>query len=296
MYYNQSGFKVDKGYISFTHNCNKTKLKFKIPNKYSFELIKQMSIFHKDGNYFLGITYEIKQKEYVDNGMYQAFDLGATKHTAVNSKGKFMEFTNQRPDRYWKKPHSELQSRKDHCKKYSRKWKKVNEDLNKVIRKESNQSRDFQHKLSRKIIDNTRANTIILGKLEVKKLTRINKYQKGLHKSLHNTGNVSRVVRFLTYKAELVGKKAMEINEKGTSKTCCVCGSKKDMPLHKRQYMCDCGNDIDRDKNSSINIMCRFLSQNGLWTPYQQFVGNLRQTGIPIQVSHSQEATSSNHL
>ncbi len=54
---------------------------------------------------------------------------------------------------------------------------------------------------------------------------------------------------------------------------------------------CDCGNEMDRDANSSLNIMTRFLSQNGLWTALSEFQANLRQTGIPIQVLHSQEAT-----
>ncbi len=39
---------------------------------------------------------------------------------------------------------------------------------------------------------------------------------------------------------------------------------------------------MDRDENSSINIMSRYLSQNGLWTAYQRFVDNLRQTGIVL--------------
>ncbi|MCX9087394.1 MAG: zinc ribbon domain-containing protein, partial [Candidatus Methanoperedens sp.] len=59
-----------------------------------------------------------------------------------------------------------------------------------------------------------------------------------------------------------------------------VCGKKHNMPLWKRTMECDCGNLIDRDRNSSINIMLRFLSQNAMWTGYQQFVGNLRQTGL----------------
>ena len=63
------------------------------------------------------------------------------------------------------------------------------------------------------------------------------------------------------------------------------------MPLYKRQYVCDCGNNIDRDENSAINIMLRFLSQNALWTSYQQFVDNMRQTGLPLEVTYSQEAT-----
>ncbi|MEN6514133.1 MAG: hypothetical protein ABFC82_09340, partial [Methanoculleus sp.] len=53
-------------------------------------------------------------------------------------------------------------------------------------------------------------------------------------------------------------------------------------------------NCIDRDHNSAVNIMVRFLSQNALWTGYRQFAGNLRQTGprIPVVPGHSQEARS----
>ena len=64
------------------------------------------------------------------------------------------------------------------------------------------------------------------------------------------------------------------------------------MPLWVRVMMCDCGNVIDRDKNSSVNIMVRFLSQFALWTGYSQFEGNLRKTGLPapLLAVHSQEA------
>ena len=37
------------------------------------------------------------------------------------------------------------------------------------------------------------------------------------------------------------------------------------------------------------------LSQNGLWTAYEQFVRNLRQTGVPIG-AYSKEANSSSPL
>ena len=56
------------------------------------------------------------------------------------------------------------------------------------------------------------------------------------------------------------------------------------MPLEKRTMKCDCGNVIDRDRNSAINIMKRFLSQNALWTSYQAFADNLRQTGLWMDV------------
>lgn len=63
--------------------------------------------------------------------------------------------------------------------------------------------------------------------------------------------------------------------------------------------ICDCGNRIDRDRNSAINIMTRYLSQNALWTGYQQFVDNLRHegiemypTGFPMEVRFSESKPS----
>ncbi|MDG6218415.1 MAG: transposase, partial [Candidatus Thermoplasmatota archaeon] len=105
---------------------------------------------------------------------------------------------------------------------------------------------------------------------------------KGLHTSLHNTGIIGRFIGLLTYKATLCGKRVRVISEQDTSKTCCVCGHKKNrMPLYQRTYHCEkCGNTLDRDVNSTVNIMLRFLSQNALWTRYQQFVDTLRQTVV----------------
>jgi len=293
MIHNQSGFRVGTGWIELAHKHPiGTKLRFAIPEKFCFSKVYQVSVYKKDNAYWLSIVYEKQAKEFADNGKYQAFDLGVMKQTAVNLQGRFTEFINQRLDKYWETPIAELQSRRDHCKKYSKRWTKLNRQFQLCKRKSANQLKDFQHKLSRNIVDNTKANTIIVGKLAVKKMCQQNKYQKGLHRSLHNTGSIARFVGFLTYKAELVGKRVVEISERETSKRCCCCGREQKMPLYKREYVCDCGNVIDRDKNSAINIMARYLSQNGLWTVYWRFVNNLRHTGLTI-VSHSQEAPTS---
>ncbi len=294
MVYNQSGFKTSKGWIEFSHkHPAKTKLRFEIPEKFSFSKIYQIIIYRKDKDYYLSVIYDKPETMFQDNLLYQAFDLGTTKQTAVNLQGKFIEFANQRPDKYWEKPVTELQSKRDHCRKQSRKFWKLDVLVNKCKRKSANQLKDFQHKLSRKIVDNTKAKTIIIGDLSIKKMCKLNKFEKGLHKSLHNTGNIGRLVGFLTYKLKLAGKRIVEIYEGGTSKECCCCGKEQDMPLEKREYICDCGNRIDRDKNSAVNIMVRYLSQNGLWTAYQQFADNLRQTGLAV-ASYSQEAITSN--
>lgn len=43
-------------------------------------------------------------------------------------------------------------------------------------------------------------------------------------------------------------------------KTCSGCGHKQAMPLWKRTYHCnECGLVLDRDDNSAVNILMRFL-------------------------------------
>ena len=292
--YNQSGFKTEKGFIYFS----KPKLKIKIPNKFAFKKVVQISVFMKKDDYFLSVIYNKEVIAYIDNKLYQSFDLGVIKHAAVNMDGKFVEFINQRPDKYWQKKIESLQSRRDHCSKFSQKWYALNNNLKYMKQKCSRQLKDFQHKLSRKIVNNTRANTIIVGDLQIKQMSKKKKGKKNyksarsLNRSIQSTGTLGRFVNFLTYKAELVGKKVVKISEKNTSKMCCCCGKMHNMPLSVRIMVCDCGNIIDRDQNSSVNIMSRFLSQNAQWTGYQGFLGNLRQTGILARELYSQEGPS----
>ena len=285
MVYNQSGFKVHGYKITLSQNYN-NEIPLEFTTEFSFDecKIKQVTVFKKDDKYFLSIAYEIEEKEYIDNLKYQAIDLGVSNIvTAVNTNGKFIQIPNNRADKYWQPKIEQLQSRADHCKKDSIKWKMLNDRLHKMKRKCANQLKDFQHKLSKEIVENTKANTIIVGDLDVKDMSSKKQGQKkrdrSLHRAMQNTGCLSRFVQFLTYKAKIIGKKVIEINERYTSKTCYACGKKHDMKLYKRNMKCDCGNNMDRDKNSAINIMIRFLSQNAYVDGLDIFMSNLRKTG-----------------
>jgi putative transposase len=282
MTYNQSGFKVSKGSITLAHDYNNVPLTFAIPERFRFGRVYQVSLFYDGEAFYLSVVHEVPEKPYADNELYQAIDLGIDKTvTAVNTQGKFFEAKNPRPDKYWNPTIDAIQSRRDHCKKGSNKWKHLHKAMNKRKSKCSNQIRDYQHKLTRKMVDNTRANTFLVGDLDVKKMPKSRKASSGLNRSTQNNGYLSQFVGFLAYKAVLAGKKVIEIDERNTSKRCYVCGKEHDMPLWKRTMECDCGNLVDRDRNSTVAIMLRFLSQNAMWTGYQQFVDNLRKTGLP---------------
>jgi putative transposase len=294
--YNQSGFKITNGRIIFSHSVDDVPLDFEIAK--IFPNIKQVEIYNDDpyhgkGNFFVSITYEAATPEYNDNGNYQAIDAGVTKIvTCINLKGKIHEVISPRPDKYWQPKIDKIKSRRDHCKgqkkgsKKSRRYLKLHRNYRKMERKKSNQLKDFQHKLSKKMVNNTKANTIIIGKLDVKNMAQSKKLKgkkkRAVNRSTQNQGYLSRFIEFLTYKAELIGKRVTKIDESYTSKMCYVCGKLHEMPLWKRNMECNCGNYIDRDQNSAINVMYNFLLQNALWTSFQQFAENLRQIGLKM--------------
>jgi len=168
--------------------------------------------------------------------LYQANDAGITKIvTAVNSNGKFFEVKTPRSDKYWQPKIDSIKSKRDHCKKKSKKWVRLHNTYRKMEKKKSNQLRDFQHKLSKKMVNNTKANTIIVGDLKVKKMAQSKKLKgkrkRAMNRSNQNQGYLSRFIEFLTYKAELIGKKVIKIDESYTSKMCYVCGKLHEMPL-----------------------------------------------------------------
>jgi len=310
--YNQTGFKFKSGLLKLSHKVNNIPLEFEAPKEFELLDVKTLHIFNDkpykaQGNWYIAITYALHDiKEYVDNGMYQAIDLGVTKLvTAVNSDGKFFEVKTPRNDKYWNPKINTAKSRRDHCKgskkgqKKSKKYLCIDNAIKTMSRKLSNQNKDFAHKLSNKMVNNTKANTIIIGDLKIKQLPKNKKktkQQKGLNRSTQGIG-ISRFVGFLTYKAELIGKKIIKIDEKYTTKECHICGKRHNMTLGNRIMKCDCGNVIDRDRNSAINIMKRYLSQNCLMDRLLEFSNNVCSGFVDVMSNnYSNDQMTQNHI
>ena len=81
--------------------------------------------------------------------------------------------------------------------------------------------------------------------------------QGKLAKSISDA-SLSELVRMIEYKASWYGKTISRIDRfYPSSKTCSSCGNvKSDLTLKDRTYICsECGTEIDRDLNASINIL-----------------------------------------
>jgi putative transposase len=140
-----------------------------------------------------------------------------------------------------------------HLPKDNKKKQKTKKKLVKLHYKVKNQRKDFLHKLSRKLV--RKYSHICVEKLNVKGMLNKDENWKSLNKSISDSGWTT-FRNQLNYKAEEAGSLVIEVNPKGTSKTCSKCGSKKDMPLENRMYECPvCKLKIGRDLNSSYNIL-----------------------------------------
>lgn len=143
-----------------------------------------------------------------------------------------------------------LQKRLSRKQKGSKNQDKARLTVARMHEKIANQRSDFQHKLSRELVDNHDA--IVLESLNIKGMVR----NRHLAKSISDAG-WSEFMRQIKYKADWVGKTVVEIGQwEPSSKTCHSCGYKLDkLTLDIREWTCPrCGSVLDRDINAAINI------------------------------------------
>ena len=134
--------------------------------------------------------------------------------------------------------------------------KKAKVILSTLHKKVSNQRKDFQHKVSREIVDNY--GCIGVEDLRIKNMVK----NHSLAKSIHDAG-WGQFFSFLTYKAEEAGCYVGKVDPRNTSKECCVCHYiYYDMTLSVRTWTCpSCHTEHDRNTCASINIGNKLIRQ-----------------------------------
>ncbi|EFO6377267.1 transposase [Escherichia coli] len=114
----------------------------------------------------------------------------------------------------------------------------------------ANARADFQHKLSRAIVDENQA--VIVETLKTANMMK----NHNLARAIGDAGWHSFITK-LEYKAATKGVHLVKLDQWfASSKTCHCCGYKMpEMPLHIRIWRCpECGAEHDRDINAALNI------------------------------------------
>ena len=258
--YASSLIKIDGDYIvlmkprgsSYTKDALRIRFKrHKI--KYNFDKVTEFTISRENNKYYISFSFytDIESKETSDS---VGIDLGI-KNFAICSDGTIypnMKFF-EKSLRKLKISQRSL-SRKQ---KGSNNREKAKLKVSKLHKKVRNQRNDYQHKVSRELVN--KYNTICLETLKVKNMVK----NKRLAKSISDVSWNSFVSK-LEYKVTENQGYLVKIDAYyPSSKTCSNCGCiKESLKLSERTYKCDeCGFTIDRDLNASINILNVGLKQ-----------------------------------
>jgi putative transposase len=279
-------FKSWKYFTSFTYDFNNGCGGFKIKdnqliinklltinlpvfcNDINNENIKTISFKKEDNNYYCIFVYSEKATNDIKkiNNNFISIDIGVSNIvTATSNKIDSFQIKNTNFKKLEKNVET-IQSKRDLRNKNSLKYKKLNNIHKKKKRKLTNKKSDFQHKLSRKIIDICKENDtskIIIGKLNTKKCKK--NFKCKLNKSTQNSG-LSRFMTFLEYKAKNDNIDYIKVNEAYTSQINCLTGKKEfNSDLSNRTVNLTNILTIDRDLNAAINIANKHL---GKWLPH----------------------------
>jgi len=203
--------------------------------------------------YFVSILCEVPKKSKPKTSKQIGIDLGITDFIVLSDGTKIK---NPNFNRKSKKKLSKAQQHLSRKTKGSNRYIKQRIKVAKINEKITNSRKDFQHKLSTKIV--SEYDLISLEDLAVKNMIRNHK----LAYSIQDSG-WSSFVSMLEYKALWYGKEVIKVDRfYPSSKTCSSCDYIIDkLPLSVRQWKCPKCNELhDRDINAAKNILRQGLS------------------------------------
>lgn len=216
------------------------------------ETIGTVVLNKKKNDWYMTIVTEVETKEKEKVKDILAFDLGI-KTLAVGYNGhKFTKYGFIKKIRYYDKLIDKLKSKRDKCKKFSKRYNSYNKAISRYHHLLVNKRTNHFHHVSKWIVTQEAENAIVVGKLSVKEMVDENKYK---NRETQNRWAISQFVSMLEYKSSIYGKHFVTISERNTTKKCSSCDNLKEMKLSQRVYVCDvCNFKLDRDENSVINI------------------------------------------
>jgi putative transposase len=247
----------------------KSGIKIKFDRKVS-EIVKSITIIrNKSGKWYVNMLVEKAFMSLPITNKVSGIDVGIKSFAAITSGTDVNNKISNKIDnpKYLIRAENKL-------KKLNRQFaKKTKGSKNKVkFRKErlaplyekiANQRKDFLHKLSSRIVNDSQV--IILEDLNIKGMVK----NKHLSKSISDA-SWGMFAEQLTYKADWYGREILKVNRfYPSSKTCSICGFiNVDLKLSDRKWTCpDCETKHDRDDNASFNLFLEGLKKVGRVSP-----------------------------
>ena len=218
----QLGFRVNGRQLSVSKMGN---VKVKLHRPLAGEM-KTLTLKHESGNWYACFSCLVDSELLPENDWAVGIDVGL-ECFAVTSAGEIV--ANPRWFGAAQKKHRVLQRHLSRCRKGSGGWRRAGRLLAKLHRHVFNQRHDFQHKLSRELVNHY--GFIAVEDLNVKGLA-----GGWLAKSVQDAAWSSFIAK-LIYKAESADRQLVKVNARGTSQPC-PCGAPVPKKLWERKHHC----------------------------------------------------------
>jgi putative transposase len=225
--------------------------------------IKSCTFTRLARHWFITMAVDVPVAEvHSSPGAAVGIDVGVS-HLATTSDG--LHILNIRPKSRHERQMRVAQRALARCKKGSNRRRKVRNELALLHRRIANVRSNHLHQVSAHLAKVY--SFIAVEKLQVKNMTRsakgtverpgTNVQQKaGLNDSMLDA-SFTRLITFLTYKAERAGGLLVKVAANYTSQDCSSCGERVSKTLAQRTHRCACGTVLQRDHNSGLNILYR---------------------------------------
>lgn len=227
---------------------------------------KTCEILHRHGKWYVSVTINCKPVRQPGSGAI-GFDWGMEHFlTVARDDGTFEDIDNPRCLCSNEAKLKDLYRSRDAKAKGSWAWKYINRQIAKLHSKISRQRKDWQHKLSARLVNETGA--IFTEKLTIKNMSKRPKpklgekpgewlpngaaAKSGLNKSILD-GAPAQFLSLVRYKAANAGVTMGEAptQKLKPSQRCRACGRVEPKRLDQRWHLCTCGYRTSRDRNSA---------------------------------------------
>jgi putative transposase len=204
----------------------------------------------------LHVCLEISQEQQSPGEVHATVDLGEIHLAAATTNtGKALIVTGRgirSLKRQRNKQLGDLAKKQSRCKKYSRRWKKLQRAKNKQCRRAERRTGDLRHKATRQVIDFCVEQQV--GSLFIGNPHGVRTRDTGRH---HNQRmalwEYGRDIDYLTHKAKAAHISCFTGSERGTSSQCPSCGHKH-KPKNRQWHCKRCGFQGHRDLVGSVNM------------------------------------------
>lgn len=220
----------------------------------------------KTNKYFCSICCECEEPEKLPSNNFKiGFDLGI-KDFLIDSDGIVID-----NPKYFRTSQNKLtkeQRKLSKCIKGSNNYNKQKLKVALVHEKIKNQRKDFQHKISRQLVNENQV--IVSEDLKPSNMVKNHKLAKSI-----TDASFSSFCNMIDYKSKWYGRTYIKISSfYPSSKLCHCCGYKNTtLTLKDREWECpQCHTLLDRDKNAALNIFeegLKILNNSGQGLPVE---------------------------